>query len=257
LNNSHVGDQNPSDIPGRDDALDKHYFKGKYLFAVGKTEWANIRWNDNSIADKKNVINSVDLVSTASATAEDCERGTRKLKDECVNHHLLDCSDAHSFSGSQEKDRIGNCFTWIKADTTFAGLKHALLEFEDRVFIGDEHPKLKEVRHNRTQYIKSLTFRKIAGSTLEEKSFGGGVPLNHGLVAIRRNSAALMSKFIQRALTACRRHSPRPSLTAHQKSVATFERPNVRHVLNYRIVLENFSCMRQRSPISSTWRGQT
>ena len=171
-------------------ALDKPYFKDKYLFAVGKTEWASIQWNDNTIADKKNIINSVNLVFTASAAAEDCEKGRKKLKDGGVNDRLIDCSDAHSFSSSTEKDRIGNCFTWIKSDTTFSGLKHALVEFEDRVFVGNEPPKVKEVRNNKTQYIKSIIFKKVDGSPLDEDWFSGEVPLNHGLVAIIGNKGS-------------------------------------------------------------------
>jgi ABC-type lipoprotein export system ATPase subunit len=172
------------------EALNKPYFKGKYLFAVGKAEWANIKWNDNSIADKKNTVNGVDLVFTAAASPEDCEKSRAKLKEENVNHHLLDCSDAHSFAGTTEKDRIGNCFTWIKSDTTFAGLRHALLEFDDRIFVGEEPPKLREVRQNRTHYISSVEFRKAAGSKLDEFWFDGQVPINHGLVAIIGNKGS-------------------------------------------------------------------
>lgn len=36
------------------EVLSRNYFKGKYLTAVGKTEWADIKWNDHSIADKNN-----------------------------------------------------------------------------------------------------------------------------------------------------------------------------------------------------------
>ena len=172
------------------EALNKPYFKGKYLFAVGKTEWASLKWNDNSIADKKNAINSVDLVFTAAASPEDWEKSRNKLKKEHVNHHLLDCSDAHSFAGTAEKDRIGNCFTWIKADTTFAGLRHALFEFDDRIYIGDEPPKLKQVRQNKTHYIKSVIFRQVPGSNLEETWFSGEVQLNPGLVAIIGNKGS-------------------------------------------------------------------
>ena len=28
------------------EALDKHYLSGKYLIAVGKTEWDNLKWDD-------------------------------------------------------------------------------------------------------------------------------------------------------------------------------------------------------------------
>jgi len=172
------------------EALNKPYFEGKHLFGVGKAEWAGTEWNDNSIADKKNVINSVDLVFTAAESVEACEKARTSLRDQGVNHHLLDCSDAHSLSTASEKDRVGNCFTWIRADVTFAGLRHALLEFDDRVFVGNEPQKLKEVRQNRTHYMKSVTYRKVAGSSLDEFWFDGEVPLNSGLVAIIGNKGS-------------------------------------------------------------------
>jgi len=43
-------------------ALQSPYFRGKVLTAVGKTEWAAIKWNDHSIAEKKTIINGADLV---------------------------------------------------------------------------------------------------------------------------------------------------------------------------------------------------
>jgi ABC-type lipoprotein export system ATPase subunit len=167
-------------------AIDKHYFEGKHLFAVGKTEWADVKWNDNSIADKKNVINVVDLVFTAASGPDEYAKSRSALRTQEVNAKLLDCSDAHSFSTSTEKDRLGNCFTWIKADSTFSGLKLAVLEFEDRVFIGDEPHKIKLVRQNRTQFIDSVVF-KNAGPPFDEVWFNGEVPLNHDLVAIVGN----------------------------------------------------------------------
>ena len=33
------------------------YFKGKYLTAIGKTEWDEFKWDDTSIAEKKTIIN--------------------------------------------------------------------------------------------------------------------------------------------------------------------------------------------------------
>ena len=59
---------------------------------------------------------------------------------------LLDCSDAHSFADQIElKDRLGNCKTWIKADTTFEGLKQILFEPEDRVKIQTTKPDEKNI----------------------------------------------------------------------------------------------------------------
>jgi len=40
-----------------DEILTHDYFLNKVLTAVGKTEWYAITWNNQSIADKKNIIN--------------------------------------------------------------------------------------------------------------------------------------------------------------------------------------------------------
>lgn len=134
------------------DALKSHYFAGKALTAVGKTEWANIKWNDQSIADKKTIINSADLVFIASATPDDWKKAQKSLTEGGVNNRLLDCSDAHSFAESANKDRIGNCFTWIKADPTFEGLCQVVNEPYERCFIGEMPPKIDLVQKNKPKY---------------------------------------------------------------------------------------------------------
>ena len=37
-------------------------FKGRALIGIGNTEWRDIKWNDQSIAAKKNVINSAQFI---------------------------------------------------------------------------------------------------------------------------------------------------------------------------------------------------
>lgn len=120
--------------------LGSPYFEGKVLTAVGKTEWADIRWNDQSIADKKTIINSADLVFISSATAAEWTKSQKALTDGGVNNRLLDCSDAHRWADSTDKDRLGKCFTWIKADPTFEGLRQAVFEYPSRVHVSDVPP---------------------------------------------------------------------------------------------------------------------
>jgi len=168
-------------------ALESHYFDRKYLTAVGKTEWADIKWNDQSIADKKNIINGADLVFISSETAEACLDAKQVLKESKVNCRLLDCSDAHRFCDTPYKDRIGKCFTWIKADTTFEGLRQTLIEPDDRVFIGDLPDKLVNVQNNRTKYINLINIRRKADATLPEIWFNNELYFNPGLVAIIGN----------------------------------------------------------------------
>lgn len=169
--------------------LDSHYFEGKFLTAVGKTEWANIKWNDHSIADKKNIINNANFVFISAESIDSYANAKSHLSKEQVNSCLLDCSDAHRFSDDVDKDRIGKCFTWIKADPSFEGLKQTLLGFEERVFVGEIPPQLQSIIEKPTKYVKSIQVNKKATSNLDEIWFDNneGIDFNPGLVAIIGN----------------------------------------------------------------------
>jgi hypothetical protein len=170
--------------------LERPQFIGKHLTALGKTEWSGIKWNSQSIADKKTIINSVDMVFTASEDVEAWTKSQLALKEDNVNWHLLDCSDAHRFSNCKEKDRLGRCFTWIKADTTFLGLRFALSEYDDRVFIGNVPDIIERVKSKGSRYIEKLAIRKLPDSKLDEIWFNNLLEFNYGLVAIIGNKGS-------------------------------------------------------------------
>jgi ABC-type lipoprotein export system ATPase subunit len=172
--------------------LDGPYLKGKHLTAVGKTEWWNIKWNDKSIAEKKNIINFADLVFVASNGVKNYQMAKESLKAAGVNDRLLDCSDAHSLASSKEKDRLGNCFTWLKADPTFQGLRQVIIEPEERIFVGEIPQQVSAVENNKTKYVKSVSVKKVTGGnkTTSELWFNAETPLNHGLVAIIGNKGS-------------------------------------------------------------------
>lgn len=123
------------------------FLRGQYLTALGKSEWDKLNWTEGSIAEKKDIINRVNFVFTSAETPESFSAAKKALSDQQVNSRLLDCSDAHYFADSKMKDRIGNCFTWIKSDPTFDGLAETLPEFEERVFVGEKPLILERVRH--------------------------------------------------------------------------------------------------------------
>lgn len=96
------------------------------------------------------------------------------------NKPSIVASDAHSI------DEVGSNFVWIKADPTFEGLKQILYEAE-RVFIGDEPPKLKYENNNKEYFINAL---KIESEDDEGEWFdkiAKEIPLNSGLVSIIGN----------------------------------------------------------------------
>lgn len=177
-------------------ALERHELKDHFLLAVGKTEWENMKWDDQSIAEKRNVINRVDLVFTASENPQAYDKARRKLKEANVRDKLLDCSDAHALSNSENKDRIGQCFTWIKADPTFQGLLQAVTEFDQRVFVGDRPPKQLLVARNRTKYASAIIIKMNSESVLPDIWFDVEIPLNHDLVAIIGNKGSGKSALV-------------------------------------------------------------
>ncbi len=172
------------------DALKNDAFDGRHVVAVGKTEWENLKWNDHTIAEKKTLINSAQLVFTAAESPDSYTKGRAKLREYGVNDRLLDCSDAHWLRGSDDKDRIGNCFTWIKADCTFSGLLQAIEEFDARVFIGHKPPKRELVDAHKTKFIKSVSVLKKQDSGLAETWFDLNLPLNSDLVAVIGNKGS-------------------------------------------------------------------
>lgn len=169
------------------EALESSFLRGRFITGVGKTEWADVRWQDGSIADKKNLINSADCVFVASETAGAYQRARTSLTEAGVNDRLIDCSDAHHPASSSNKDRIGNTFTWIKADLTFGGLLQALQEFEQRIYIGEEPPEIRRVREHPSKYIDRVRIYKDPESSLDEEWFDVDLPINSGLVAIIGN----------------------------------------------------------------------
>jgi len=163
------------------------YLSGKYLTAVGKTEWDAFLWGDSSIAEKKTVINNVDFVFTSAENIDACTKAKLKLTEQGVNDTLLDCSDAHWNASSTNKDRIGKCFTWLKADPTFEGLKQVLNE-KDRIFLGGTPDLLKRLALAPNKIIQQINIRRIADCSMPEVWYDNlSIPLNPGLVAIIGN----------------------------------------------------------------------
>lgn len=151
----------------------EQFFKGKYLTCIGKTEWDSFNWDDNTIAEKKTIINTANIIFTASENIDNFNKSKEKLKKNKINDLLLDCSDAHNNIDSIDKDRIGNCNTWIKAEPTFEGLKQILYEPEERVKTKESKPEEKSVY----QVIDYVTFS-------EDKFWNGIIYFNENLNTI-------------------------------------------------------------------------
>ncbi len=169
------------------EALNNSIFDGKIITAVGLSEWGQMRWDGGGAAIKKNIINKADLVFTASMSPEQYYERRDELIKQNVTDSLLDCSDAHYYEDSSEPNKLGNVFSWIKADLTFQGLQRAVQRFDDRIFIGDTPLNLINIDKRKTKYIKSVEIRRKENSRLDEVWFDCEIPVNSELVAIIGN----------------------------------------------------------------------
>jgi len=166
--------------------LQSSALRGKCLLAVGKAEWEQMSWNAASIASKKHVINTADFSFVAAESPGAFHKARKRLLEQGVRSTLLDCSDAHHLATASQKDRLGNCATWINAEPTFQGLRHALTEYDHRVFIGTEPPKKAHMRERPEVYISAVQVRPEP-ETSATRYFDVTVPLNPGFVAVVGN----------------------------------------------------------------------
>ena len=170
------------------DTLDaSHYFEDRYLLALCKTEWDAVKWNNQSVAEKRHLINSVNLVVMSARDPLHYKAALSKLRNAGVNDTLVDTSDAHYLRSSDQKDRLGNCFTWIKAEPSFKGLLQALRE-EDRIFVGDEPEKLQLLKMKPQIFLDSIAIRREPKGDFGEIWFDDvDIPLSADLVSIIGN----------------------------------------------------------------------
>lgn len=99
---------------------------------------------------------------------------------------IITCSDNHNAA-----DYGVSTPCWIKADSTFAGLRMALREPEHRFCLEQKPKQLDRIERNKTRYIKSVSFSTADTMPRGEIWFGKQqIPLNPGLVAIIGNKGS-------------------------------------------------------------------
>ncbi len=91
---------------------------------------------------------------------------------------IVICSDNHDITNYKLKSPC-----WVKADPVFEAFQQILSDPRDRVYLGELPPSMDRVNKNPTKYFKSISFRKLPSSSLNEDWFSGSVPLNPGLIA--------------------------------------------------------------------------
>lgn len=111
------------------------------------------------------------------------EFGEKRYKTGLPIKPVLMCSDAHSIN------KVGEEYTWIKADPTYEGLKQILFEPELRVRIQKEDPAVSEKKI----HISNFSLSKNSGYPIVDQE----IDINRGLVSIIGGRGSGKSAFIE------------------------------------------------------------
>ena len=144
--------------------------------AAGNDGLSGINWESGWGATKEEIIRICGAIFSGPPRDRDYFLGNRDpdfLERLGGSRPCFHGSDAHSLEKLFAPDMKRYC--WIKADTTYEGLRQTLLEPEDRVWIGEQPP----AQHQNSKTIRSVRLSDTGGM-FEEIS----LPLNPGLVAV-------------------------------------------------------------------------
>ena len=134
------------------EALDNDIFEGKYLTVLVEDSWENISWEGRAGTLRGSLLGRADAVFVSNSDTRDwlLGRAEKMSADEFRQAFgslkpALRGSDSHEFEDFCVPDE--NRYCWIKADTTFEGLKQIGYEPADRVHIGEHNPQRRVSIH--------------------------------------------------------------------------------------------------------------
>lgn len=95
-------------------------------------------------------------------------------------------SDAHEI---REYELLIEKCTWVKADTTFEGLKQAIIDYENRMCLKTVPEQVERIWRNSTKYINKIEIDWVDGYNGERGNWfkSISIPLNYGLVSVIGN----------------------------------------------------------------------
>lgn len=163
-------------------------FNDRFLLLFAEDDITNVNWGDSGHSIRKNIYKKCNGIMSSNpntikwglddANAEEFEG-------------LKPCfwgSDAHEYE-KMFKPALDR-FCWIKADTTFDGLKQVLINPNDRIFIGKDNQEYNYLKINKSRIIKNIKVKKneVAQNTIEW--FDTDIPLNPYMISIIGNKGS-------------------------------------------------------------------
>lgn len=188
-------------IPPTDKVLelvDSPEWRDKTFLFLGYKEWSNLEKNNQLKPLKEDLYGRVGaFFSSNYQTINDSQKWLNEFGKKKLIHSL----DIHDFNvldtaeindeGEYLDSKKYCCYTWIKADPTFAGLKQILNE-PDRVLVQERPDLLQRIETNPLKFIKNILIEKDPStSAIDEIWYNHiSIDVNPGLVAIIGNKGS-------------------------------------------------------------------
>lgn len=152
--------------------IESETWKDRVIVLLGYKEWNNLEKGGQLKPVKENLLKKAGALFTASPNDNVSKK--ESILSEFGGSVLIHSQDIHCFS-DLEPDNY-NCYTWIKADKTFEGLKQITYEPKERIKIQQNNPFYDE---QKSVVVDSIKIIDSNNWFAEEK-----IPLNSGLVTI-------------------------------------------------------------------------
>ncbi|RXJ00619.1 hypothetical protein DS745_11170 [Anaerobacillus alkaliphilus] len=152
--------------------IESDTWKDRVIVFLGYKEWNNLEKGGQLKPYKEYLLNKADALFTASP--DDNVTKKESILSEFGGSVLIHSQDIHKYSELEVENY--KCFTWIKADKTFEGLKQITYEPKERIKIQQNNPFFDEQ--------KSVVLDSI--KIVDSNSWFGNqeIPLNSGLITI-------------------------------------------------------------------------
>lgn len=152
--------------------IESDTWKDRVMVFLGYKEWNNLEKGGQLKPYKEYLLNKADALFTASPSDNVSKK--ESILTEFGGSVLIHSMDIHKFSELDSNNY--QCYTWIKADPTFEGLKQIIYEPKERVKIQKGNPFFDEQ--------KSVVIDKIKINSPNNWFSNEEIPLNSGLITI-------------------------------------------------------------------------
>lgn len=150
----------------------------------------------------KMITNSLDVnmaIKSEYAETIDIFEGSKKQDIEDYRKHVFKCIDERPviICSDNHDPRAYDIteYLWIKAERSFNGLKQAIIHPRERVYIGEEPPKIASFRKNPEKYISKFKVSKREDAVNSDNWFDFEIGLNTGLTTVIGNKGSGKSAF--------------------------------------------------------------